>query len=77
MLDSDADGSYDTLEVEPAPQGSPHLRQHGIPMHEETRRHQGAYLLDKSNPDTLRNDITTIDNALTHRGQSRKSTVAR
>jgi hypothetical protein len=67
-LDSDADGSYDTLEVETRHLKGPRtFDSTGIPMHNDNKTVVKERIFwDKANPDTLRNDITTIDNALTH-----------
>jgi hypothetical protein len=66
-IDTGGDGTYDTLEVE-----TRHIRglrlfdTTGIPLHKdnETIVKERMYL-DKSNPNILRNEITTFDHALT------------
>jgi len=65
--DSDGDGRYDTLVVETRGLKNPHsYDSSGIPFHKD----QQAVILeriyaDKANPNILRNDVTSIDNALT------------
>jgi hypothetical protein len=66
-LDTDNDGRYDTLEVE-----TRHLRgprvwdQSGMPMGDEnTTVIKERIYLDKSDPGTLRVEMTTIDSSLT------------
>jgi hypothetical protein len=66
-LDTDNDGTYDTLEVETRNMRGPRLFDSvGIPLHRdnETVVKEKLYL-DKANPDILRNEITTFDHALT------------
>jgi hypothetical protein len=66
-LDSAHTGSYDTLEVETrALKGLRLMDNSGIPLHEdgETIIKERIYL-DKSNPDIMHNEITTIDHAFT------------
>jgi hypothetical protein len=66
-IDEDGDGKYDVLEVETRHLKVPRIfDQSGIPFHEDgeaiiTER----IYLDKANPNVLRNEITTTDNALT------------
>ena len=66
-LDTDGDGKFDTLEVETRGIKTPHVYDSsGMPFH----RDAGAIVkerirLDNTNPNVLRNEITTIDNALT------------
>jgi len=66
-IDEDGDGRYDFLEVETRGIKNPHVYDSsGMPFH----RDEGAIVkerirLDRANPDVLRNEITTIDNALT------------
>jgi hypothetical protein len=67
-LDTDADGRFDTLEVETRHFKGPRaFDAAGIPLHpdNETVVRERIHW-DKSKPDTLTNEITTIDNALTH-----------
>ena len=66
-LDTDGDGSFDTLEVETRNFKGPRVFEpSGIPLHADN---QSIVLeriyLDKRDPDILHNDITTIDHALT------------
>jgi hypothetical protein len=66
-LDTDNDGTYDTLEIETRDMRGPRLFDSvGIPLHKdnETVVKEKLYL-DKANPDILRNEITTYDHALT------------
>ena len=66
-LDTDNDGTYDTLEVETRHMRGPRLFDSvGIPLAKdnETVVKEKLYL-DKANPDILRNEITTYDHALT------------
>ena len=66
-LDTDNDGTYDTLEVETRHMKGLRLFDgSGLPLHEdgETVVKERIYL-DKANPDILRNEITTNDHALT------------
>jgi hypothetical protein len=66
-LDTDGDGTYDTLEVETRYMRGPRLFDStGIPLHadNETVVKEKLYL-DKNDPDILRNEITTYDHALT------------
>ena len=67
-LDTDNDGRYDTLEVETRHLKGPRtFDSTGIPMHNDNKTVVKERIFwDKANPHTLRNDITTIDNALTH-----------
>jgi len=66
-LDTDGDGRYDTLVVETRAIKGPHSYDNsGIPFHEDekavvTERIYG----DKTNPNVLYAEITTVDNALT------------
>jgi hypothetical protein len=66
-LDTDGDGRYDALEVETRNLKGPRtFDDTGIPMHEDNKTViKERYFLDKSNPDLLHVEITTIDNALT------------
>jgi hypothetical protein len=66
-LDTDGDGTYDTLEVETRNMRGPRLfDSSGIPLHKdnETVVKEKLYL-DKADRDILRNEITTYDHALT------------
>jgi hypothetical protein len=66
-LDEDGDGRYDVLEVETRHLNGPRTIDNiGIPLHadNDTVIKERLYA-DKGNPDTLHNDITTIDHAFT------------
>jgi hypothetical protein len=66
--DTDGDGKYDTLVVETRGMRGPRrFDNSGIPLHEDNKTvvHERIYS-DKANPNVLRNEVTTIDNALTH-----------
>jgi hypothetical protein len=66
-LDTDNDGTYDTLEVETRNMRGPRLMDStGIPLHEdnETIVKEKLYL-DPKDKNILRNEITTIDHAFT------------
>jgi len=65
--DTDGDGRYDVLEIETRHMKGPRdFDVDGLPLHKDnlTVVKERIYL-DKANPDILRNEITTIDNALT------------
>ncbi len=65
--DTDGDGRFDTLVVETrALKGPRTFDSSGLPMHKdnETVVKERIYL-DKSNPDILHDEVTTIDHALT------------
>jgi hypothetical protein len=66
-LDEDGDGRYDTLEVETRALKNPRVYDSsGAPFHQdEATIVMERIYLDKTNPDILRNEITTIDHALT------------
>jgi hypothetical protein len=66
-VDEDGDGRYDVLEIETRGLKGPRTYEGtGMPFHEdnETVLKERIYL-DKANPDVLRDEITTIDHALT------------
>jgi hypothetical protein len=66
-IDEDHDGKYDVLEVETRNFKGPRIYdQGGIPLHRDNESiiHERLYL-DKNNPDSLLNEITVIDHALT------------
>jgi hypothetical protein len=66
-IDQDGDGKYDILEIETRNFKGPRIYdQGGIPLHPDNQSviHERLYL-DKSNPDTLVNEIAVTDNALT------------
>ena len=66
-LDEDGDGRYDTLIVETRGLKGPRtFEMTGIPLHEDNQTIvKERIYLNKTNPNILRNEITTIDNALT------------
>jgi len=65
--DTDGDGRFDTLEVETRGLKGPRtFDDSGIPLHKDNQTIvKERIYLDKSDPDLLHNEITTIDNALT------------
>jgi hypothetical protein len=66
-IDEDGDGRYDTLEAETRGLKHPHVYDSsGAPFHPDERAIVKERIrLDKANPNLLRNEITTIDTALT------------
>src|SRR5262249_12446834 len=66
-IDQDGDGKYDLLEVESRGFKGPRvLDASGIPLHKDNATIvKERIFLDKANPDILRDQITTIDHALT------------
>jgi hypothetical protein len=66
-IDADGDGRYDTLEVETRYMKGPRTYEgSGLPLHKDNQTVvKERITLDKSNPDRLHDEITTIDNALT------------
>jgi len=66
-IDEDGDGRYDVLEVETRAIKGPHVYDSsGMPFHRDERAIVKERIrLDKTNSNVLRNEITTIDNALT------------
>jgi hypothetical protein len=66
-IDADGDGRYDVLEVETSNLKGPRtFDASGIPFHADSQTViKERIYLDKTNPDLLRNEITTIDHALT------------
>jgi len=66
-LDTDGDGRYDMLEVETRNLKGPRtFETTGLPLHKDNQTIvKERIALDKSNPDSLINEITTIDHALT------------
>ena len=66
-VDEDGDGRYDVLEVETRDLKGPRIFDpSGIPFHEDNQTVvKERIFLDKANPNILRDEITTIDNALT------------
>jgi hypothetical protein len=65
--DSDGDGRFDTLTVETRGMKGPRMFDgSGLALHKDNQTVVKERLfLDKDDPDTLRNEITTIDHALT------------
>jgi hypothetical protein len=65
--DSDGDGRYDLLEIETRLLRGPRVfDETGLPLHEDNQTIvKERIYADKSNPDTIVNEIVTIDNALT------------
>jgi hypothetical protein len=66
--DTNGDGRYDTLMVETRGMKGPRVFDaSGIPVHEDNETVvKERIALDKSNPNVLIDEITTIDHALTH-----------
>jgi len=66
-VDEDGDGKYDVLEIETRNMKGPRsFDASGIPLHADNETVVKERIwLDKTNKDLLRNEITTIDNALT------------
>jgi hypothetical protein len=66
-IDTQSHGRYDTLAVETRELKGPRIFDpSGIPLHEDNQTVvQERIALDKANPDLLRDEITTIDHALT------------
>ncbi len=66
-VDADGDGRYDTLVVETRGIKGPRtFEMTGIPLHEDNQTIvKERIYLDKTDPNLLHNEITTIDNALT------------
>jgi hypothetical protein len=66
-LDEDGDGRYDVLEVETRGMKGPRSYEaSGIPLHEDNQTIvKERFTLDKADRDTLVDEITTIDHALT------------
>jgi hypothetical protein len=67
-FDTDGDGRYDTLEVETRYFKGPRaFDATGIPLHPDNQSVIKERIhWNKNDPDVLTNEITTIDNALTH-----------
>jgi hypothetical protein len=67
-VDEDGDGRYDLLLVETRDMKGPRAYDStGLPLHEDNKTViKERISLDKSNPNTLYDEITVIDNALTH-----------
>ena len=66
-LDTDGDGRYDTLEVETRNLKGPRAYDtSGLPLHYDSKTVVKEKIYnDKTNPDIILNEITTIDSALT------------
>src|ERR1700675_4197274 len=66
-IDENGDGRYDVLEVETSHfKGPRDFDVDGLPLHEDNQTVvKERIFLDKANPDILRDEITTIDHALT------------
>jgi len=66
-VERDGDGRYDVLEVETRAVRGPHAYDHnGVPFHKDNQAvFKERIYLDKGNPDIMRDEITSIDNALT------------
>jgi hypothetical protein len=66
-IDADGDGRYDALEVETRHMKGPRtLEGSGLPLHKDNQTTvKERIFLDKTNPDILHDEITTIDHALT------------
>jgi hypothetical protein len=66
-IDEDGDGRYDVLEVETSHMKGPRdFDIDGLPLHNDNQTViKERIYLDKANPDILRDEITTIDHALT------------
>jgi len=66
-IDSKGNGRYDELDVETRDMKGPRIFEPtGIPLHEDNQTViKERIFLDKSDPDVLRDEITTIDHALT------------
>jgi hypothetical protein len=66
-IDADGDGRYDALEVETRHMKGPRtLEGSGLPLHKDNQTMvKERIFLDKTNPNILHDEITTIDHALT------------
>jgi hypothetical protein len=66
-LDTDNDGTYDTLEVETVNFKGPRLYESsGLPLHDDNKTVvKERIFIDKDDPNIMRDEITTYDNALT------------
>jgi hypothetical protein len=67
-IDEDGDGRYDGLAIETRGFRGPRaFETTGIPLHDDNQTVVKEYFsLDRKNPNVLRDEITTIDHALTH-----------
>jgi len=77
-VDEDGDGRYDVLVVETrALRGPRSYDSTGIPFHRDNQTIvKERIYLDKANSNTLYDEITVIDNALTGRGRQPRSMSA-
>jgi len=66
-IDTDGDGRYDLLDLETRNLRGPRVfDQYGMPMHSDNQAViKERIFLNKSNPDVLHDEMTTIDNSLT------------
>jgi hypothetical protein len=66
-IDTDGDGAYDLLEIETRGFKGPRVYDpSGIPLHSDNQSViKERMTLDKANANVMRNEITTVDNALT------------
>ena len=66
-IDEDGDGKYDVLEIETSHMKGPRdLDVDGLPLHADNQTViKERIFLDKTNPDILHDEITTIDHAFT------------
>jgi hypothetical protein len=67
-IDSDGDGKFDVLEVETRGfKGPRHYDASQLPLHHDNQSvFKERFYLNKDNPNILHDEITVIDNALTH-----------
>jgi hypothetical protein len=67
-IDSEGKGRFDTLEIETRNFKGPRaFEPSGLPLHDDNQTVvKERIYLDKSDPDLLHNDLTVIDDALTH-----------
>jgi hypothetical protein len=67
-IDSEGKGRFDTLEVETRNFKGPRaFEPSGLPLHADNQTVvKERFYIDKSDPDLLHNDLTVIDDALTH-----------
>src|SRR5438094_7778786 len=65
-LDEDGDGKYDVLEIETRLLKGPRAFDQATPLHTDNKTVvKERIYLDKTDPNVLRDDVTTFDNALT------------
>jgi hypothetical protein len=67
-IDTDGDGKYDVLEVETRGFKGPRIYEiRGLPLHDDNQSiFKERIYLDKANPNLLHDEMTVVDNALTH-----------